>query len=114
MGIDFRLKTFLTLSNGEKITAPEFLKQSLKQLRKQNKSVSRKVKGSNNWYRAIRHLTRLYRKVANQRLDWQWKVATDLCRRFDVIVTETLNLDGIKRLWAEKYLTSVSINLFNC
>ena len=48
VGIDFGLKTFLTLSTGEKIQSPQFLKQSLKQLRKLNKSVSRKVKGSNN------------------------------------------------------------------
>lgn len=102
VGIDFGLKTFLILSNGEKIEAPEFLKHSLKQLRTLNKSVSRKVKGSNNWYRAIRHLARLYIKVANQRKDWQWKVATDLCRRFDIIATETLNLDGMKRLWGRK------------
>ena len=102
VGIDFGLKTFLTLSTGEKIEAPEFLKHSLKQLRTLNKSVSRKVKGSNNWYRAIRQLAQLYRKVANQRLDWQWKLATDLCRRFDTLATETLNLDGMKRLWGRK------------
>ena len=102
VGIDFGLKTFLTLSNGEKITAPEFLKQSLKQLRTRNKAVSRKQRGSGNWWRAIRQLARLYIKVANQRIDWQWKVATDLCRRFDTIATETLNLDGMKRLWGRK------------
>ena len=102
VGIDFGFKTFLTLSNGEKIDSPEFLKQSLKQLRKLNKSVSRKIKGSNNWHRAVHELSRLYRKIANQRLDWQWKVATDICRRFDTITTETLNLDGMKRLWGRK------------
>ncbi len=102
VGIDFGLKTFLTLSNGEKITAPEFLRKSLKHLRKLNKAVSRKIKGSNNWYRAIRILARLHIKINNQRLDWQWKIATDLCRRFDTIVTETLNLDGMKRLWGRK------------
>ncbi|MYF97890.1 transposase [Candidatus Poribacteria bacterium] len=102
VGIDFGLKTFLTLSNGEKIEAPEFLKQSLKHLRKLHKSVSRKIKGSNNYYRVIRQLARHYRKIANQRLDWQWKIATDLCKRFDIIATETLNLDGMKRLWGRK------------
>ena len=102
VGIDFGLKTFLTLSTGEKIEAPEFLKHALKQLRKLNKSVSRKIEGANNWYRAIRKLARCYRKVSNQRLDWHWKVTTDLCRRFDTLVTETLNLDGMKRLWGRK------------
>ena len=102
VGIDFGLKTFLTLSTGDKIVCPQFLKQSLKHLRQLNKSISRKVRGSNNWWRAIRQLARLYIKVSNQCRDWQWKVATALCRRFDTIATETLNLDGMKRVWGRK------------
>jgi len=78
------------------------LKESLNQLRKLNKAVSRKQKGSGNWWRAVRELARLYRKIANQRRDWHYKRATDLCRQFDNIVTETLNLEGMKRLWGRK------------
>ena len=103
VGADFGMKeAFLTLNTGEKIQHPQPLKQSLKQLRSLNKSLSRKIKGSNGWWRCVRQLTRLYRKVANQRLDFQWKLATALCRRFDTIVVETLNLDGMKRLWGRK------------
>ncbi len=101
-GFDFGLKTFLTGSDGSKIESPQFLNQSLNKLRTLNKSVSRKQKGSGNYYRAIRALSRQYRKVARQRTDWQWKLATDLCRRFDIIAIETLNLDGMKRLWGRK------------
>ena len=103
VGADFGMKdAYLTLSTGEKIQSPQFHKQSLNTLRKLNKAVSRKVKGSNNWWRAVRALARLYSKVSNQRRDWHWKLATDLCRRFDAIATETLNLDGMKRLWGRK------------
>ena len=112
VGADFGLKTFLTLSTGEKIVSPQFHKQSMKQLRKLNKAVSRKVKGSNNWYRAIRQLARLYCQISNQRRDWHFKLATDLCRRFDTIATETLNIDGMKRLWEEKYRTWLSTSSF--
>ena len=102
VGIDFGLETYLTLNTGEKIQHPQPLKQCLKALRKHNKSLSRKVKGSGNWYRAVRQIARLYRQIANQRRDWHWKLATDFCRRFDTIATETLNLDGMKRLWGRK------------
>ena len=102
VGIDFGMETYLTLNTGEKIHHPQPLKQSLNQLRKLNKAVSRKVKGSNNWWRAVRDLARLHVKIANQRKDWHYKRATDLCRRFDTIVTETLNLDAMKRLWGRK------------
>ncbi len=102
VGIDFGMETYLTLSTGEKIQSPEFLKQSLTELRQLYKSVSRKVKGSNNYWRAVRDLARLYRHISNQRRDWHFKLATDLCRRFDTIATETLNLAGMKRLWGRK------------
>ena len=102
VGVDFGMDTYLTLNTGEKIQHPQPLKQSLTKLRELSKSLSRKVKGSNNWWRAIRELARLYRKVSNQRKDWHYKLATDLCRRFDLIATEALNLDGMKRLWGRK------------
>ena len=103
VGADFGMKdVYLTLSTGEKIQHPQPLKQSLTELRKLNKALSRKQKGSNGWWRAIRAVARLYRKVANQRKDFQWKLATYLCEKFDTIAIETLNIDGMKRLWGRK------------
>ncbi|MDE0481720.1 MAG: RNA-guided endonuclease TnpB family protein [Candidatus Poribacteria bacterium] len=101
-GFDFGMKTFLTTSDGDKIVSPQFLKKSLNKLRTLNKSLSRKTKFSGNWYRAKRALSRRYRKIARQRTDWHWKLATDLCRRFDTLCFETLNIGGMKRLWGRK------------
>ena len=119
VGIDFGMETYLTLSTGEKIDHPQPLKHSLNQLRKLNKAVSRKKKGSNNWWRAVGELARLYRKISNQRRDWHYKMATDLCERFDLIATETLNLDAMKRLWGRKvsdlgFYQFVEILKFKC
>ena len=103
VGADFGMKdAYLTLSTGEKIQHPQPLKQSLKKLRNLNKSLSRKVRGSNRWWRCVRQLARLYRKISNQRKDFHWQLATKFCKRFDTIVLETLNLDGMKRLWGRK------------
>ena len=103
VGADFGMKdAYLTLSTGEKKQHPQPLKQSLKKLRTLNKSLSRKVKGSGGWWRCVRQLARLYRKISNQRMDFQWQLASDLCKRFDTIAIETLNLDGMKRLWGRK------------
>ena len=101
-GFDFGLKTFLTTSDGDKINSPQFLKKSLNTLKSLNKSLSRKIKGSGNWYRAKRALARQYRKVTWQRLDWQWKLATKLCTEYDTLVFENLSLEGMKRLWGRK------------
>ena len=101
-GFDFGIKTMLTSDEGWTIESPQFFKQSLNTLRSLHKAFSRKVKGSGNWYRAARALARQYRKVARQRLDYQWKLTTQLCTYFDILVFETLNIDGMKRLWGRK------------
>ena len=101
-GFDYGNKTFLTSDEGGTIESPQFFKQSLNTLRSLNKALSRKVKGSNNWYRACRALARQHRKVARQREDWQWKLTDKLCTEFDTLYFETLNLDGMKRLWGRK------------
>ena len=111
-GFDYGNKTFLTSSEGDKIASPQFFKQSLQTLRSLNKALSRKVKGSNNWYRACRALARQHRKVARQREDWQWKLATELCTEFDTLFFETLNLEGMKRLWGVKSPTMPSTSFY--
>ena len=93
---------YLTLSTGEKIQHPQPLKQSLNKLRSLTKALSRKQKGSNGWWKCVRQIARLYRKISNQRKDFHWQLASKLCKKFDTIVLETLNLDGMKRLWGRK------------
>ncbi|MDE0013617.1 MAG: RNA-guided endonuclease TnpB family protein [Candidatus Poribacteria bacterium] len=103
VGCDFGMKdAFLTLSTGEKIQSPQFLKQDISKLRSLNKSLSRKQKGSSNWWRAVRVLTRFYRDLQNRRTDWQWKLAHRLVSEFDTIAIEDLNIDAMKRLWGRK------------
>ena len=101
-GADFGMKTFLTLSDGTKIESPEFFKQSLTAICSAHKALSRKQSQSNGWYRAKRHLARIYKKITNRRRDWFFKLALRLVRKYDTIAIETLNLEGMKRLWGRK------------
>lgn len=47
VGIDLGIKTFAVLSTGEEIANPKHLKNSLKRLKRLQRNLSRKVKGSN-------------------------------------------------------------------
>ena len=98
------MKTFLTLSDGIQIASPEFFKQSLNEIRSANKeTLSRKQYLSNGWFRVSkRHLARVNKAIANRRRDWFFKLALRLVRRYDKIAIETLNLEGMKRLWGRK------------
>jgi len=101
-GFDFGLKTFLTCSDGSKIESPQFLKQSLNEIKKASRQLSSKKKGSANRERARLNLARRHEDVTNRRSDWFWKLAHTLTDRFDVLCFETLNLKGMQKLWGRK------------
>jgi len=101
-GFDFGLKTFLTVSDGRRIRSPEFLKSSLKKLRKASRNLSTKSKGSNNRRKAVADLARVHADIANRRDDWQWRLANELVREFDVLCFETLSIESMKRRWGRK------------
>jgi putative transposase len=90
VGLDLGIKDFLTTSDGEVVSNPKFLKNSLSKLRYTQKKYS-KNKGK----RTRKKLARLHEKVANQRLDFLHKVSTKLIRDNQTIALETLNIKGM-------------------
>ena len=101
-GFDFGIKDFLTTSGGKPYPSPMFYKLNAKKLAKAQQAYSRKVKGSNNQKRRQKQIARIHKKTANQRADHHWKLAIDLCRDFDILFFEDLNLEGMKRLWGKQ------------
>ena len=101
-GFDMGIKDFLTGSGGTRYESPMFYKRNAKKLVIAQKAFSRKVKGSTNWERERKNVARIHKKTANQRTDHHWKLAIDLCRQFDIMFFEDLNLDGMKRLWGKQ------------
>ena len=101
-GFDFGIKDFLTGSDGHRYTSPMFYKHNADKLAKAQRVYSRKVKGSNNRERERKNVARIHKKTANQRIDHHWKLAIDLCQKFDILFFEDLNLNGMKRLWGKQ------------
>ena len=101
-GFDFGCKDFLTCSDGTKYQSPEFYKQSANEVKRANRKLSTKQRGSNNRKRASKHHARTHRKIARQREDHHWKLALEIVRKFDISFFEDLNLNGMKRLWGRK------------
>ena len=101
-GFDFGIKDFLTGSDGEPYASPMFYKQNADMLAKAQQAHSRKVKGSNNRERERKNVARIHKKTANQRTDHHWKLAIELCRKFDILFFEDLNLRGMKALWGKQ------------
>ena len=102
MGIDFGLKKYMTLSDGTTVDNPQFLKIGLSQLQRKSRKFSKCQKGSHNRERKRLELDRLHEKVVNQRNDFQWKLAHELCQQYDRIFIEDLQLTGMSALWGRK------------
>jgi putative transposase len=101
-GFDFGLKTFLTTNDGVSIQSPQFFKQDLPRLRAIQRRVSKKKKGSINQQAGQRHIVRRHIRIADKRLDFHFQLAHSLFDRYDILVFEDLNLNGMKRLWGRK------------
>ncbi|AKB75180.1 Mobile element protein [Methanosarcina lacustris Z-7289] len=97
IGIDVGVMTFATLSTGEKIDNPKFLKNSLERLKCLQIRVSKKVKGSKNQRKAVYKLAKIHEKISNQRHDFQHKVSNRLISENQAIAVETLNIKGLKK-----------------
>jgi len=95
IGIDIGIKYFATLSTGEKIENPKYLKNSLQRLKILSRRLSRKQKGSNNYKKAKLKLSVLHEKITNQRNDFQHKLSLKLVRENQAIALETLNVQGM-------------------
>lgn len=102
VGIDFGLKKYMTLSDGTTVDNPQFLKSGLRQLQRKSRNLSKCVPGSHNRERKRLDLDRHHEKVVNQRNAFQWQLAHQLCRQYDRIFIEDLQLTGMSALWGRK------------
>jgi len=101
-GFDFGLKTYLTASDTTRTQSPLFFSRNIRKIKKANRNLSRKQKGSNNRQSARQNLARVHRRVANQRREYHWQLAHHLCKQYDLMCFETLNIKAIQKLWGRK------------
>ena len=97
IGIDFGLKTFITLNTGEKIDSPKAYKKSQKRLSRLSRAHSRKKTNSKNREKSRLRLAKHHEKVANQRKDFNHKTSRKLVNEHDFIFIEDLNIKGMAR-----------------
>ena len=113
VAIDLGIKSFATFSTGEIIPNPKMLKQSEYKLIKLQRALSRKKKGSNNYYKNKRQLAVQHEKVANQRKDFLHKLSKQLIDENQIINIESLKVKKmLKNRLLSKSIADVSWALF--
>ena len=98
LGIDMGIAHLATLSDGTVFENPRALKASEQRLRRLQKSLSRKKKGSSNRRKAKHRLARRHYRVSNIRKDSiQKATSVVIAKRPKLIGIETLNVRGMMK-----------------
>lgn len=115
IGIDVGIKSFVVTSDGQLFEPNRKLKNSLHRLKCLSRRVSRKKKGSNNRKKAVRCLSTLHERIANQRTDYIHKITTGLIHdnQAETFVIENLNVAGmLKNRKLSQAISDVSFGEF--
>jgi putative transposase len=95
-GVDLGIRHLATLSTPrEHIDGPKPLRAALKQLRRLNRELARRVKFSAHWHQTKRKLARLHARIAALRADSLHKLTTRLTQTYREIVIEDLYVAGM-------------------
>ena len=95
IGLDMGLNHFYTDSNGEQVENPRFYRKAEQSMKRLQRIVSHKVKGSSNRRKARVKLSRIHLKISRQRKDHAIKLARCVIQSNDLVVYEDLSVKNM-------------------
>ena len=95
VGIDLGIKDLLITSDGEKKENPKHIKKYEDKLSKEQRKLSHKKKGSNNWNKQRIKVARIHEKIRNTRIDNLHKISHEIISENQVIVSEDLAVSNM-------------------
>lgn len=102
VGIDLGVTHFAALSTGEFIENPRHYRRAEKRLKKLQRALSRKKRGSHRRKKAVQAVAKAYRKIRNQRADFLHKESRKLVNQYQVIALEDLRVKNLIKAPAPK------------
>lgn len=118
LGIDLGIKDYATFSDGTVIQNPKFLTKKLKLLKRQQRKLSRKKKGSNNRSKQRLKVAKQHERVSNSRKDFLHKLTCSIVESQDYssVAIEDLNVKEMlrsgKKNKLSKHIADASWGLF--
>ena len=97
VGVDLGLLSLIATSDGEKVEHPRFLRKAEKRLKRLQRTLSHKKKGSRNRDKARGRVASQHAHVRRQRLDFNHKLSTRLVKEHGFIAFEDLRVRNMVR-----------------
>ncbi len=95
LGVDLGLTAFAATSDGRLFAPLKALAKKQCRLKRYQRSVARKCKGSNNRKKAVLKLAKLHRKIAQERANWLHQLSTSIVRENPVLAIEDLQVKNM-------------------
>ena len=95
VGIDLGVKDFVITSDGEVFENKHFLKRSEHKIKKLQRQLSKKQKGSNNRNKTRIRLAKAFEHLTNQKDAYIHSVVNELLTYYDIVFIENLNVSGM-------------------
>lgn len=97
VGLDFKIGDIFVSSDNE---IPKYImpyRRALDRLKKLQKTQKKKKKFSKNWYKILKKIQRLHKKISNKRRNFLHKLSRKLCSKYDLICIENLSMIDISQ-----------------
>lgn len=97
LGLDFSMHELYKDSEGNEPQYPRYYRQTEKKLKKEQRKLSKMVKGSNNRAKQRIKVAKLHEKVANQRKDFLHKQSRQIANAYDCVCIEDLDMKAMSQ-----------------
>ena len=116
VGLDVGLNVFLADSEGNTVGNPRCYRKSQKKLRKAQRKICRREKGSKRYKKAARSVARTHLKIARQRKNFLHEIAKIYADNYGCIFVEDLNISGMLRnpISRRALPTRAGLGLYRC
>lgn len=97
LGIDYAMDGLAVMSDGTRAEYPKYYRQSEEKLAREQRKLSRCVKGSRNYEKQKLKVAIVHEKVKNQRKDFLHKLSRTLADKYDIIGVEDIDMKAMSR-----------------
>ncbi len=95
IGLDVGVKSFAVDSNGVEYENKHFYKSCEKKIKREQRILSRRTKGSKRWNRQRKKLAKIHEEIYNRREDYLHKITSRLINENQIICLEDINVKGL-------------------